>query len=62
MYLLAPFPFLPFCREEVAPDATKDGPLCMNQYARLFGHARIPAKNRDLLVRLPPCCDLVSLP
>lgn len=40
-----------FVREEVAPDSTKEGPLCMNQYARLFAHARIPARSRDLLVR-----------
>lgn len=25
----------------------------MNQYARLFAHARIPAKDRDVLVRFP---------
>ena len=38
------------CREEVPADATKEGPLCMNQSARLFGHARIPGKPRDTLV------------
>ncbi len=41
------------CHSEVlTPDSTKDGPLCMNQFARLFGHARIPRAGRDELVRV----------
>lgn len=37
--------------EQLTPDSTKEGPLCMNQFARLFGHARIPRAGRDDLVR-----------
>lgn len=36
--------------EAVKPDASRDGPMDMNQYARLFAHARLPHATRDTLV------------
>ena len=32
-------------REELAPDTIRGIPLCMSQYARLFGTARVPTEN-----------------
>ncbi|KZF20638.1 carnitine acetyl transferase [Xylona heveae TC161] len=32
-------------KEELAPDTLKSTPLCMHQYSRLFGTARIPTEN-----------------
>ena len=38
-------------REELEPDVDgKGNPMCMNQFARLFNHARIPRKGIDELV------------
>lgn len=41
-------------REDLAPESTKEGPICMSQYARLFGHARIPGVGRDTLINSCP--------
>ena len=32
-------------REELSPDTVRGTPLCMSQYARLFGTARVPTEN-----------------
>jgi carnitine O-acetyltransferase len=35
-------------QEAVEPDRDRMGPTCMSQYARVFGHARIPHKEEDI--------------
>ncbi|KAF9579184.1 hypothetical protein BGW38_004654, partial [Lunasporangiospora selenospora] len=37
-------------RQEIAPERTRSGPLCMNQYTQLFGVTRIPQHGCDRLV------------
>ncbi|WVQ84423.1 hypothetical protein IAT38_006575 [Cryptococcus sp. DSM 104549] len=34
-------------KEEIRPDASRAGPFCMNQYAKMFNLARIPLPNCD---------------
>ncbi|WVR07972.1 hypothetical protein IAU60_005015 [Kwoniella sp. DSM 27419] len=34
-------------KEEIAPDSSRAGPFCMNQYARMFNLARVPLPNSD---------------
>ena len=56
------------CSEALTPDSTKEGPLCMNQFARLYGHVRVPEKGRDKLVsgaagaQIHPVVGAVTLP
>ncbi|KAI8615629.1 acyltransferase ChoActase/COT/CPT [Chytriomyces sp. MP71] len=42
-------------RELIPVEATKAGPLCMNQYRCLFGVTRVPKKDCDMNVGSHPC-------
>lgn len=46
--------------ETLAPDVTRAGPQDMNQVARLFAHARVPARDRDKLINYG--CAPIGLP
>ncbi|KXN70844.1 acyltransferase ChoActase/COT/CPT [Conidiobolus coronatus NRRL 28638] len=41
-------------REEIAPDMSKEGPLCMNQYKHIFGTSRVPKPGCDVLISPHP--------
>ena len=40
--------------EQLPADADRSTPLCMNQYARLFGHARVPSPAVDRMLCYTP--------
>jgi carnitine O-acetyltransferase len=41
--------------EQIAPDETKQGPMCMNQLRHMFGVTRIPGLGKDTLREEFPC-------
>lgn len=48
-------------REELPPDTVRGQPLCMYQYLRLFGAARIPTENGCQIVQDPKSRHIVVL-
>src|SRR5438034_8673153 len=48
-------------REELAPDNARGIPLCMFQYSRLFGTARVPTENGCVISQDPTAKHLVVL-
>ncbi|KAH8819022.1 carnitine acetyl transferase-like protein [Xylogone sp. PMI_703] len=48
-------------KEELPPDTLRGTPLCMYQYSRLFGTARIPTENGCQIVQDPDSTHIVVL-
>lgn len=48
-------------REELPPDTVKGNPLCMYQFSRLFGTARVPTDNGCQIVQDPEARHIVVL-
>lgn len=48
-------------REELPPDTVRSTPLCMSQYSRLFGTARVPTENGCIIRHDPTAKHIVVL-